>query len=467
VVKHSRIDTGCTISKEIFTLPIADAVLLYAPLHHLSALINHSALEAMVQDLRGEEISCNGLDDILSRLHSAPDPIPQSRTGDLNNPFFLGLLPTRGCNMACRYCDFLSGSIKEMSLDTVRFSVDAYLDLLQQNQTKLGAIHFFGGEPFHAPMPAQFAVEYARLKAEDMGIQIHFEATTNGNYDERLAGWIADNLDTVVLSLDGSERVQNLHRPLRNGAASFERVTASAHVFSDRDCELVIRTCVSNHNVDALPEIAAWFSQAFRPTTICFEPLSASETTERSALFPPEPLQFARRFSEAADILHWHGIRAVLSTADLSRNQATSCPVGKDALIITPDGAINACYLLEEEWTANDLNMRLGAVTADGFRIDPIALERARAFSVHQKTLCADCFCRFTCAGGCHVHHHTNRMAGQYDDQCIRTRLVSAALLLDGLGQSRMRAEWLANEALAIKTARQISDRIPFAEEIL
>jgi radical SAM protein with 4Fe4S-binding SPASM domain len=434
--------------------------LLYAPLHHLSAVINRSALNEIRCDLQSGKSAAGALEPIVSGLSGPSGPIPQARSGDLNDPYFLGLLPTRGCSMACRYCDFLSGSTRVMSPDTVRWSVDAYLDLLHQQRRSSGAVHFFGGEPFHAPQVVQLAVEYARIHAADLGIELHFEATTNGCYDPTLARWIADNLDTVVLSLDGTAEIQDAHRTLPGGASSFDRVTASAAIFAEGDCELVIRACVSNRSVDALPEIAGWFSGSFHPSTICFEPLSESNSALRHHLLPPDPLTYARKFCAAADLLEKAGIPTVLSTADLSQNRVTACPVGNDALIVSPEGNIYACYLLEKEWQAAGLDMTLGKVAPDGFRIDPAALERVRRFSVHQKPLCADCFCRFHCAGGCHVHHNTHLPPGCYDDLCIRTRLVTAALLLDGLGQRQLREVWLADDRLVSQTAWQVSDRL-------
>ncbi len=445
---------------EIFILPVGENFLLYAPLHHLSALINPDAFSAIRQSLLFGKMADSKLDNLLSQLTAPCSPIPEPRTGLLNTPLFLGLIPTRGCNMSCRYCDFLGGGSQVMSFDTVRQSVNAYLDLLEQLQKKEGAIHFFGGEPFHAARPVQFAVEYARARAHQKGIRIHFEATTNGNYDERLAGWIAANIDTVVLSLDGKEDIQNLHRPLRNSGPSFNIVANSARIFSDGDCELIIRTCVSNHNVDCLPEIAQWISQTFCPSTVCFESLSASPHTDGNNIYSPHPLTYARKFCEAGKILLQKRIRTVLSTADLSTIQISSCPVGKDALIITPDERVNACYLLEKEWLARGMDMTMGEIKSDSFRINPEALAAIRQHNLHNKPLCADCFCRYNCAGGCHVHHDTARLAGDYDDQCIRTRLVTAAMILDGLNQNQLREEWLQDEMQAMKTARQRSDRI-------
>jgi uncharacterized protein len=460
VVISTSLNNQGTASFEIFAVPVGAAFLLYAPLHHLTAVINRSALDEIRRSFDSGEAASGVLDQIVTGLSEVSDPVPQPRSGRLEQPYFLGILPTRGCNMACRYCDFLSGNTEVMRYDTARWAIDAYLSLLHQNRKQAGAIHFFGGEPFHAPELVQFAVEHARLRAAELSIRLHFEATTNGNYDETLAHWISGNLDTVVLSFDGFSETQNYHRPQRRGTPSFERVAANAALFSAGDGELIIRSCVSNRNVEELPEMADWFSRTFQPAAVCFEPLSFSDSARRNNLLPPDPLTYARKFCAASERLEKDGIRAVLSTADLSETRVTSCPVGNDALIVSPEGEVNACYLLEEQWQTAGLDMTLGKVTRDGFQISGDAIERTRQFSVHDKPLCADCFCRFHCAGGCHVNHKTDRPAGGYDDQCIRTRLVTAALLLDSLGQRELRQEWLADVSAAARTAWQVNDRL-------
>ncbi len=449
---------------EIFSLPVCSTYLLYAPLHHLAAVVNRSALKEIKESIQQGSTPSKTIDKIFSYLTGSHDPFPQARQGDLVEPYFLGILPTRDCNMACRYCDFLNNDERVMSLDTARMAVDAYLDLLHQRRKTSGAVHFFGGEPFHAPQVVQFVVEYARLRAKQMSIQLHFEVTTNGNYDEQLGKWISSNIDTVVLSFDGFPDTQNYHRPQRNGKPSYERVAANARLFSSGDCELILRTCVSNRNVEDLPQIADWLRKTFLPAVVCFEPLTATNNARRHQLHSPDPLTYARRFCEAAVLLEEYNIPAILSSADLSQNRVTPCPVGNDALIVSPEGTVNACYLLEKQWQEAGLDMQLGNLTAKGFHIRTEAIDRMRQFSVYNKPLCTDCFCRYHCAGGCHVSHHTARPAGEYDDLCIRTRLVSAALLLDRLGQHQLREDWLNDDSHALLTALQTTDRLSMQE---
>lgn len=342
----------------------------------------------------------------------------------------------------------------------VKNGVDAYLDLLTSVGKKRAEIHFFGGEPFYAEKVVHFAVEYARLQGAAAGIKIHFEAATNGIYNEARCRWIANQFDTIVLSLDGPADIQNCHRPAINGKDAFNIVTRSAHIFSESPLELIIRACVTSDTVERLPEIAQWISKEFRPSAVCFETLKESSLSREAGFEVPTPLAFARNFINAAQILERSGIEAVFSTADLRNNRASFCPVGKDALIISPDGTVDACYLLPEDWKRSGLNMQLGQLNGASFEFDWDTLQQVRQLVVQNKPLCTDCFCRYHCAGGCHITNATSGLPGQYESACVQTRLVTIALLLREIGQEKLVEEWLSDsEALAV-SAHQSSDRL-------
>jgi radical SAM protein with 4Fe4S-binding SPASM domain len=446
--------------KEIFVTPINHVFLLYAPLNQWAAVINQAALEEIAQNFENGKSDNAEISELLGSLQSVKLDIPEIRTGSITDPFFLGIIPTRDCNMACRYCDFLNHDKTVMKTDIAKQSVDAYLNLLLVNGKEHGEIHFFGGEPFTTPEIIHYIVTYAEHQAQRKNIRLHFEVSTNGFCSDELAIWISNHFDSVVLSLDGSRKMHNDHRPQKMGKPSFERVYRSAKIFSEGDCDLIIRNCVSNNNVEQLPEIAKWYAAEFVLSSVCFEPLTPTDGSVKNELLSPEPITFARKFIKATSILESQGIHSVLSTADLSQIQGSSCPVGKDALIISPEGMINACYLLEKQWVEKNLDLKLGLVTKKGFQLNEEALNSVRAITVDNKSLCKNCFCRFHCAGGCHVNHDSNKPTGEYDDLCIRTRLVSAALLLNQLGMHDLLDEWLRNEKNMFETALQKSDRI-------
>lgn len=442
---------------DIFSVPIDDKTLIYAPLHGVVALVNSAAARRLGEALR----TGAGVPAVLQELHDRlrlPVTPPPLREGRLTDPFFLGLIPTRGCNMACRYCDFAAPKTSSpvMTLDTARRAVDAYLDLLETDHAE---VHFFGGEPFYAPEVVHFVVEYARGRAAERGLMVRFEVTTNGLFSRSRAEWIAENFDTVVLSLDGPADIQNKHRPARGGKDSADVVMRSAAVFSEGPVELIIRAAITDQTARRMPEIAQWVSQAFRPGTVCFESLMVSPLAEQAGMRPPDPWEFADNFICAANILKEYGIRTVFSTADLDKTCVSFCPVGQDAMIVAPDGAVNACYLLDEDWAASGIDMRIGQLDHARFQIDMDALSKVRSLTVDNRPLCRDCLCRYHCAGGCHVNHDTSGAPGAYDEVCIQTRLVTIATLLHKIGQHDMAALWMKNRAWQEAAVLQPADR--------
>lgn len=447
----------------LFVVPVFDKFLLYAPLQRLSALVNQEAVRCLRQGLQKRDAPvAECIRPLLNQLQSPPQPPPSMRTGPLTAPVFLGIIPTRGCNMGCRYCDFMAPkhSSPTMPLPVARAAVDAYLNLLIDHNSHHAAIHFFGGEPFYAADVVHFVVNYAAVQTARLGMSVHFETITNGLYSAVRCQWIADHFNTVILSLDGPEDIQNRHRPGIHGQNLYDVVARSGHILSVGTADLNLRACVTSETVHRLPEIAHWICQEFHPHTVCFESLTPSPLTESAGLYPPDPIQFAQQFNAAAQVLASYGINAILSTADISANQTTFCPVGQDALIVAPDGFVNACYLLEQDWQERGLEMRLGQVdvAAKQFQLEANAVQQVRQLAARPKPQCERCLCRYHCAGGCHVKRSTAVSADHYDDVCVQTRLVTTATLLNQLEQPELATAWLANKTAVTAAAYQPTD---------
>jgi uncharacterized protein len=445
---------------DVYSVPIGERHLIYAPLHHLAALVDDCGIEQLRAGLEGGGTVQPAVAPILERLRSPGAPPPERRQGDLADPLFLGLIPTRGCHLGCSYCDFgaLPSGKPVMTLGLARDAIDAYTELLASRGRTAAQVHFFGGEPFDAEEVVHFAVDYARRRAADLGLTVHFEVTTNGAYSTPRCEWIADNFDVVVLSLDGPSEIQDKQRPTFAGGASSPVVNRSARILSDGSCELMLRACVTQDSVGRMEEIASWISREFVPSAVCFETLVSTPRSDAAGLAPPDPWEFARHFLAAARLLARAGIDSLVSTVDLGSCRAYVCPVGRDALIVSPDGGIDACYLPRDSW--HGLNLRLGEIRHGQLDVSAPALQRARGLSVLDKRLCADCLCRFHCAGGCPVGHDTNRAPGEYDDMCIQTRLVTFGRLLERIGRHETVDEWLADRPALEASVRRPSDRL-------
>lgn len=448
---------------DIFFIPVADQVLLHAPLHGISAVINPAGADLVASALLSESPSPPFMFQEIVNLLKIKHAPPQPRLGNLQTPHFLGLIPTRACNMHCLYCDFPSepyDKLTKMPLEVCKSAINAYFTHLMDRNITKAAIHFFGGEPFSDPKWMFIAVEFARFRAQHLGLSLHLEATTNGLVDKTCAQWISESFDCIVLSLDGNERIQNHQRPVKNKQSSFSTVFTTAKVISESRCDLVLRSCVTQESLPELQNIVTWMADTFTTQTICLEPMTDSLNSQDNGLHPPQPWEFSKAFILADKYLQSLGIKCMLSTADLSLITVSSCPVGHDALIVSPNGEIDACYLPKSTWVERGKDMHLGVLENESFSILPSDLKRVRKYELNNKTLCKNCFCRYHCAGGCHVNHNTDLNPGDYDDLCIRTRLISIGKLLKQVGQIRLLDQWREDDAALKISAQWQNDRI-------
>jgi uncharacterized protein len=445
--------------EDIFCTPILDKYLLYAPRQHFSALVNAAAIRAI------DAVFCQGkavpgdLADIIEILRTDGKSLPVPKSDPAIEPFFLGLIPTRNCNLGCQYCDFVSPGVEhsQMSVALARSAVDAYIGLLLGAKKTNLELHFFGGEPFFAWDVVFFAVEYARHQAAAAGLETHFEVITNGVFSAERCRWIADHFDMVVLSLDGPAEVHERQRPSRNGSPTYATILRNAHILANGSTRFALRTCITQENVTQMAEFAAWAARELKPSSICFEAVVESPLSRQAGLLQAHPLIFVKNFLEAKKTLEPYGIALILSTDQPGDCQFSFCPVGKDALIVSPDGSVDACYWLETAWQQNGLDLHLGALHSDGFEFVPGAIQRVRQTAMLNKEACQGCLCQYRCAGGCHARRPSER---QYHEICYQTRLLTVARLLHEMGQDERLDAWLQDRQAVETMVYRQSDRL-------
>lgn len=430
----------------VFAVPVFDRWLIHAPLHEITALVNHSMVETLkAGPVRGRKDSFNRLCGLLS---GEPPAIPRANTGPLR-PDFLGIIPTRSCNLNCVYCAFASSGTCD---DTMEFSLAAaavswMADYIQETGQNTLEIHFFGGEPFVASEVVDVTVHKARLCAQRYGLKHRFEISTNGFFDDSRCLFVGDYFDTVVLSMDGPEEI---HDRYRRGSRSFATVAGNAHRLSTMPVELCIRACVTQETVGRLDHILSWLCTNFKPSSISFEPLQPSPENDGSGLYPPDPWTFAASFFRSYVIAESHGVDLIYSSALVHTVRHTFCPVGRDTIIVSPDGRISACYLLENEWTKRDLDLNMGNIDSAGnVDFNLAAIERIRNLT-SLGPRCRHCLARWHCAGACHVNHSYPGCSVIFNDVCIQTRILTVCLLLYELGY-QSEAERLLDDRLELE----------------
>ncbi len=447
----------------IYALPIASRWLVYSPLQDLIALVNGEAVRVLREAaIRGGLAELDGAVGELGRELSQklPEP-PRARAGP-PRPRFLGLLPTRGCGLSCAYCDFgaeRSGH-RPMSLEIAGRAIDWMAEHVRGTGGRTLEVHFFGGEPLDAPDVMDFAIHRTRSRASDIGVLPVLEISTNGVFGERTCRLVGDSFSSVVLSIDGTEEAHNLHRPRRGGEGTWRTVWDNARRLSQAPAKLCLRVCVSNLNVEDLPDAAARLCEELCPQVIDFEPLQPNEKSRGAGIERPDPHRFAVRYVEAAAAALRRGVEPVYSAAASDGVRRSVCHVGQDSLVVSPDGRVSACYLPEERWRARGMDLRMGRVDPDGgVTLDHEAVERIRRLP-DDKPRCQRCFARWICAGGCHVSQTFPGCGLEYGDFCIQTRLIVAADLLRAMGCAEQIEVLMKDDGARERLASHPDDRL-------
>jgi uncharacterized protein len=448
--------TGADLDS-IFLVRLNQGFLLHAPLHGVSARINDSAARSLQSRLKHTGSSPQDELRPLFELLAAPPKRAPEDSKTVFSPVFLGIIPTRNCNSRCLYCDFAETPdlTPTMPLATAVQAVDWYTNTVRDSESGRLCVHFFGGEPMLAPQVVQAVVFRSRLLSESMNIPAEFEITTNGQYGEAWAYFLGEYFDRVVLSLDGFQEIQDLQRPRRSHHSSFESAARTARVLSNAPADLCLRVCVSSMNIGRLPEIVDWLCESYPPTRIDMEIMQVNDLTKEAGLSAPDPFEFSRQLIHSRRAARKAGIEVTYSSDLCESPRWTACPVGRDAAIVSPDGSIRSCYLLPEKIEEAGYDFNIGHLEESPV-VDANALSRLRQ-TARSKPGCAECFCRWSCAGGCYVG---NRHPAQPIAFCIQTRIITASSILDQLGEFELSRDLAESREFQRQVGDRTSDRL-------
>jgi uncharacterized protein len=448
--------------KDVFILPVDNYYLIYSPLRNISALSNKLTVNYLYDVLIQKNLSDekrHPISFILDRIENTPLTYP-THLNDIPDPYFLGLIPTRACNGNCMYCGFVPDIENEiMNYGTAVRAIDWMVERIKTLKKQKLEIHFFGGEPLFAPDVVTAAVLYAKMTAIKNKLIPHFEISTNGLVNQELSRFVSDHFNSVVLSLDGFKDIHNYQRPMHGKGDSFALAVRFAKEISRSNAELCIRTCISSKNLIQMPEITEWFCQEFIPSSINFEILKPNKKTLESNITVPDPFDFVRQYNSSYEIAEKYGVNLSNSAIGYDSPQFSSCPVGKDTLIVSSDGKISSCYLQQERWEEKGLDLSVGDISLSEMNISERKILDLRKL-VEDKPRCASCYMQWTCAGGCHVDTTYPGSDMEYDNYCLQTRILGLVKILRNLNQQSILSNLLADREQLRKIATMKSDKL-------
>jgi len=339
------------------------------------------------------------------------------------------------CNLKCNYCfasqgDF-NGEKLLMPLEVGKKAIDFIIEQSKDRQNL--EVDFFGGEPLMNFDVVKELVDYARSKEESYHKKFKFTITTNGVLldDENMA-YIDENMDNVVLSLDGRKCVNDNMRRTVNDKGSFDIKKMAAMREGKKD--YYVRGTYTKHNLDFGEDVNFLAEEGFR--SISVEPVVAEEEHDYAILredvdqilaeYDKLALDYLNRHEKGLDYNFFH-FNIDLSNGPCVYKRLSGCGAGRDYVAVTPEGDIYPCH----QFVGNE-EFKMGTVD-EGIQHPEIKDEFGKA-NLLQKEKCQSCWCKYFCGGGCHAnaYNFNHTVMEPYDVACeIERRRVENAIMIN------------------------------------
>lgn len=407
--------------------------LIYAPLKIILFAVNKTGANVFLQLKKGNILP--GAEKILEVLEKSKINLLPSNLNK-NHHVDITICPTFRCQLRCLYCFALGGEkISDLSLDASKAAIDLVLHRhsLQEIQSSRLIWHG-GGEPTLAWEVLRKTSLYHRQEAIALGIKPHLSIVSNGIWTKEVKGWIIDNFDRITISCDGPSDIQDKQRPLFNGLPSSHFVYETLRAMAYHRVNFGIRATITENNVKRMPEMVRFFHNLCHPRTLQFERLSICGRCEESKIQAGLPEDYIKYFKEAFEVAKDLDINLVCSGVRIFRRTNYYCGVGGHAICVTPEGLLTTCHRVDNTLHALAKKLVFGKWDGVQYQWKQKQLEQLQSsLSVNNFDRCRDCFCKYTCAGGC-ITSRVNPVEKQNSDEhcqiikeLSRFRLISIA----------------------------------------
>ena len=342
------------------------------------------------------------------------------------------------CNLACKYCFAEEGEYHGrralMSYEVGKKALD-FLIASSGNRRNL-EVDFFGGEPLMNWQVVKDLVAYGRQQEKLHDKHFRFTVTTNGVLlNDEIQEFINQEMDNVVLSLDGRREVNDAMRPFRNGKGSYDLIVPKFQKLADsRNQErYYVRGTFTRNNLDFSNDVLHFADLGFKQMSI--EPVVGDES-DPYAIREEDIPKICEEYDRLAKLMiererEGKGFNFFHFMIDLEGGPCVSkrlsgCGSGTEYLAVTPWGDLYPCHQFvgREEFLMGNVD--------EGITHPEIA-DEFRGCSVYSKEKCRSCFAKFYCSGGCmaNAYNFHGTIHEAYDIGCeMQRKRVECAIMM-------------------------------------
>jgi len=333
------------------------------------------------------------------------------------------------CNLRCPYC-FAHAGTYNTAKDYMTFEVGkSAIDMLikMSGVRKNLEVDFFGGEPLMNMAVVKQIVEYGFGEVEKAGKHIGFTMTTNGVLlNEENRKWLNENMDNVVISVDGRQEVHDALRVSANGKGSQAIALKNAQEFRKirGDKRYYIRGTFTAKNLDfctdALYLNDAGFDQiSIEPVVLEESDALAIKTSDLEQVFA-EYDKLSKEYVERRKGDKWFNyfhFMLDLKHGPCITKRLRGCGAGSEYVAVTPVGDIYPCHQF-----VTDKDYYMGNVLTGEFNSE--IQKKFFSNNIYSKEDCKDCIAKYYCSGGCKANslHFAGDMNKSYKLSCEMMR---------------------------------------------
>jgi len=317
------------------------------------------------------------------------------------------------CNLRCKYC-FASkghyhGERELMSPEVGKKAVD-FLIRNSGNMRNV-EIDFFGGEPLMALETVKEVVAYGRAQEKLCDKKFHFTITTNAlMLDDDTIEYLHENMDNIVLSLDGRKQVNDYFRVRANGKGTYDEIVAKIKkivALREKDNkEYYVRGTFTGYNLDFAKDVFHLADLGFQEVSI--EPVVGNDgdyllrEEDLPTLFEQYgqiAAEYLRRKRTGEKPFRFYHFNMNIYNGPCIYKRLWACGAGRDYLAVTPSGEIYPCHQFvgQKQFLMGDV--------FDGKLKDDV-IELLKNTHVFSKADCSACWARFFCSGGCNANNY-------------------------------------------------------------
>lgn len=342
------------------------------------------------------------------------------------------------CNLACKYCFAEEGEYHGrralMSFEVGKKALD-FLIANSGNRRNL-EVDFFGGEPLMNWQVVKDLVAYGREQEKLHDKHFRFTITTNGVLlNDEIQEFVNEEMDNVVLSLDGRREVNDRMRPFRNGAGSYDLIVPKFQKLAEsRNQEkYYVRGTFTRNNLDFSEDILHFADLGFKQMSI--EPVVGDESDPYAIRKEDLPVimeeydklakMMIEREKEGKGFNFFH-FMIDLDGGPCVAKRLSGCGSGTEYLAVTPWGDFYPCHQFvgQEEFLMGNVDEGI---------VKPEIADEFRSCNVYSKDKCRDCFAKFYCSGGCmaNAYNFHGTIHDAYDIGCeMQRKRVECAIMM-------------------------------------